>query len=283
MHAFIKNIFGATFALALLVGAVPAHAAELTSDQVHAVVSLLRSFGAESSVVDKVEAVLKAPSPSRRDGNEGHKNQMMASSTSSGGTWMPPGQVAKMRCIMLNRNLGFGSHGDDVKTLQELLAEDSENGFSSAPTGFFGPLTARALARFQERNNIASSTTGGTVGPLTRGFFERRCGKGLGQNEDHRGSMMQGVVTGIISANNGSSITVSQASKSRVVNFTASTTIQVFTGTSTTASSTVGSSADLIVGKPVMAEGTPNSDGSINARHIKVGIVISPARENNNE
>ena len=57
-----------------------------------------------------------------------------------------------------------------------MLGEDSENGFHGSPTGFFGPLTAQAMMKFQMRMGIASSTTG-SVGPMTRGFFERECGR----------------------------------------------------------------------------------------------------------
>lgn len=63
--------------------------------------------------------------------------------------------------------------------IQQMLASDPSLGFNVAPTGFFGPLTKRAMERYQEMNGIASSTTG-YVGPLTRGFFERHCGEGLG-------------------------------------------------------------------------------------------------------
>jgi peptidoglycan hydrolase-like protein with peptidoglycan-binding domain len=56
----------------------------------------------------------------------------------------------------------------------------SNSGFSGAATGFFGPLTLRALVRFQGEFGIASSSSAGSVGPLTRGFFQRQCGNGLG-------------------------------------------------------------------------------------------------------
>ncbi len=185
---------------------------------------------------------------------------------------MAPGQVGKAACIMLNRNLKVGTQGDDVKKLQEILAEDKENGFNATATGFFGPMTARAMAKFQMRMGIASSTDG-VVGPMTRGFFERACGKGLGGGagmEETRGK-----IRGEITATSGSSITVKGANgESRVVNITASTTIQIFaTATSTP---TTGSMADLTVGKGVAAAGLANADGSINAVEIKLGMVPPP-------
>ena len=81
-----------------------------------------------------------------------------------------------MLCISIDRNLGVGTQGDDVKSLQEMLRGDGD--FTASSTGFFGPLTAQAVEHFQMKNGIASSTTG-FVGPLTRDFFSRRCGGGL--------------------------------------------------------------------------------------------------------
>ena len=106
-----------------------------------------------------------------------HRGNSTATTTPS---HIPPGQVGKAACIVLTRSLHEGDEGDDVRSIQEMLAEDPEDGFNVAPTGFFGPITARAMRHFQERNNIASGTAiDGSVGPLTRGFFMRHCGKGL--------------------------------------------------------------------------------------------------------
>jgi peptidoglycan hydrolase-like protein with peptidoglycan-binding domain len=200
-------------------------------------------------------------------------NTGMGSSTGMG---MPPGQMGKMTCITLNRNLREGDAGDDVKSVQQLLMDDSSSGFTGSATGFFGPLTAKAMMHFQMNNSIASSTDG-SVGPLTRGFFNRRCGKGLdgmqGQGQNSGQGMMQGgAVRGTISANNTSSITLQTDGGSVVVNITASTTIQVFASTSTPP--TTGTIADLVVGKKAMAMGQKNSDGSIRAVNIAVGDYI---------
>jgi len=53
-----KKIIGFILALLLLVGAVPASAAGFSQPQVSAIVSLLRAFGVEQSVIDHVSAVL---------------------------------------------------------------------------------------------------------------------------------------------------------------------------------------------------------------------------------
>lgn len=181
---------------------------------------------------------------------------------------LPPGQAGKFACMLLNRNLGPGSQGEDVRKLQEILGQDPMNEFHGNTTGFFGPLTARAMMKFQIRNGIASSTDG-RVGPMTRGFFERACGKGLGM-QDNRGPQNAAMVRGQITSVSESSITVKiDDSHSRVVNITSSTTIQI--KTSATSSVTTGSKSDLTVGKKVSAEGAPQSDGSLTARIIRVG------------
>lgn len=92
--------------------------------------------------------------------------------------FIPPGQIGKAACIILNRDLHEGSRGDDVRKLQGLLGSDSDLGYNASTTGVFGPITAKALKKFQEKHGIVSSGTG-YAGSLTRGFFSRSCGKGL--------------------------------------------------------------------------------------------------------
>lgn len=92
--------------------------------------------------------------------------------------FIPPGQIGKAACIILGRDLERGSHGDDVRKLQVLLAADSSLGFDVEPTGVFAEKTEKALKKFQEKHGIVSRGTG-KVGPLTRGFFSRSCGVGL--------------------------------------------------------------------------------------------------------
>jgi hypothetical protein len=182
--------------LALLMTAMPAQAAGLTSAQVTAVVSLLQSFDVSSDTIAHVQAVLNGQSrpndqeghiniPARPDEREGYPSNNSGSTTPK---LLPPGQFGKMLCVALNRNLGVGSQGDDVKNLQQFLMSDSSNGFTGTPTGFFGQITAQAVMRFQMSHGIASSSTG-VIGPMTRGFFERECGRGL-DGEHGRPPMM---------------------------------------------------------------------------------------------
>lgn len=68
------------------------------------------------------------------------------------------------------RSLKYGSKGNDVSALQEFLKKDQTLYPEGLVTGFFGPATQRAIRRFQEKYDIASSSTPGygTVGPKTR-------------------------------------------------------------------------------------------------------------------
>lgn len=66
--------------------------------------------------------------------------------------------------LELLKNLQQGSTGDDVKTLQTLLAGDLDIYPEGKITGFFGPLTAKAIKKFQAKHGIEQV---GFVGPKT--------------------------------------------------------------------------------------------------------------------
>ncbi len=78
-------------------------------------------------------------------------------------------------CGILNRNLVRGAQGDDVRSLQEFLA--SEGYLSASATGYFGPATANAVARWQSSQGVQSV---GSVGPMTRDRIKMRCGNQYG-------------------------------------------------------------------------------------------------------
>ena len=63
------------------------------------------------------------------------------------------------------RSLARGMSGDDVRNLQELLAQDSSIFSSSFITGFFGPKTEEALRKFQKKFGIEAI---GIFGPKTQ-------------------------------------------------------------------------------------------------------------------
>ncbi|MBP9757030.1 MAG: peptidoglycan-binding protein [Candidatus Pacebacteria bacterium] len=74
-------------------------------------------------------------------------------------------------CSIINRNLVRGQSGDDVKGLQEFLS--TEGYLQASATGFFGPATAQALAKWQSKNNISAI---GSFGPLSRERIKIWCG-----------------------------------------------------------------------------------------------------------
>lgn len=73
-----------------------------------------------------------------------------------------------MPCYSFPRGMYFGSRGSEVINLQQFLA--SNGYFTAGATGFFGPLTFRAVQSFQADNGIAAV---GSVGPLTRAAIAR--------------------------------------------------------------------------------------------------------------
>lgn len=77
--------------------------------------------------------------------------------------------------IALTRDLAQGMSGEDVEELQELLASDPDIYPEGLVTGYFGPLTQRAVERLQERFGIDSV---GRVGPVTRGTLNRIFSRG---------------------------------------------------------------------------------------------------------
>ncbi|MFA6270355.1 MAG: peptidoglycan-binding protein [Candidatus Paceibacterota bacterium] len=83
----------------------------------------------------------------------------------------------------LSRSLDLGSTGADVTQLQTYLAQNSAIYPSGLVTGYFGPLTAAAIQRFQVAQGIVSEgtpeTTGyGRVGPITMARINSLLGGG---------------------------------------------------------------------------------------------------------
>ena len=63
------------------------------------------------------------------------------------------------------RSLSRGMRGDDVRDLQELLAQDPSIFSANFITGFFGPLTEEAIRKFQKKFGIEAI---GIFGPKTQ-------------------------------------------------------------------------------------------------------------------
>jgi hypothetical protein len=84
-----------------------------------------------------------------------------------------------MGCKNFSRSLSQGQRGDDVRDLQEMLRE---GGFLDASsTGFFGPMTKKAVIAFQKENGLNPS---GFFGELSRKAHGKRCGEGRGLGKD---------------------------------------------------------------------------------------------------
>jgi len=76
-------------------------------------------------------------------------------------------------CTLLTRSLSQGMSGDDVRGVQEFL---QSGGFLSVPpTGYFGPLTSQAVAKWQSREGLSQV---GVFGPLSRERLKHWCGGG---------------------------------------------------------------------------------------------------------
>src|SRR3989338_6824292 len=79
--------------------------------------------------------------------------------------------------LSLLRFLQEGATGEDVEELQAYLALDSDIYAQGLITGFYGPLTAAAVRKFQQTHGIDQA---GVVGPMTTAKLNQLFGDGLG-------------------------------------------------------------------------------------------------------
>lgn len=70
----------------------------------------------------------------------------------------------------LRSQLRVGSRGDEVTSLQEYLAQFPDIYPEALITGYFGPLTEKAVRKFQRKHGIEQV---GEVGPKTRSIFNK--------------------------------------------------------------------------------------------------------------
>ena len=144
----------------------PTPSSRLAPGQIASILNVLASFGADASVISRVQAALQgAPSPLADSG-------LPSAST-------PPSPS-------FSRDLEIGMEGEDVRALQRFL---NQQGFTIAPAGLdstgspragspgnettrFGALTRAALIRFQEARGITPAL--GYFGPKTRGVVGAR-------------------------------------------------------------------------------------------------------------
>ncbi|MDO8481944.1 MAG: peptidoglycan-binding protein [bacterium] len=153
-----KNIFtGLIIAAVLVVGgnALPLSASALTVGDIQV----------------QIKELLAKIADLTRQMNELRTQQVppVATVTTSTDTALSP---SKHRiCSILYRNISRGMQGDDVQSLQEFL---SEEGYLSAnATGYFGQMTAQAVANWQTSQGVSPV---GSVGPMTRERIKTWCG-----------------------------------------------------------------------------------------------------------
>ena len=84
--------------------------------------------------------------------------------------------IAPVACPVFSRSLSLGTIGNDVTNLQQYL---NGQGFLSVDaTGYFGPLTQAAVAKWQAAGGVVGlgGFGSGFFGPLSRAYFSRSCG-----------------------------------------------------------------------------------------------------------
>lgn len=77
-----------------------------------------------------------------------------------------PAFLPAVPSFILSRNLSYGSRSHDVKHVQELLAADPTLYPAGLVTGYYGPLTRRAIIKLQKRYGLAQN---GNIDRATRG------------------------------------------------------------------------------------------------------------------
>jgi hypothetical protein len=80
----------------------------------------------------------------------------------------PKGEVLGAATFIFMRNLTIGSSGADITELQKRLT--AEGLYSGPISGYFGPLTAAAVKKFQSAHGLEAV---GNVGPKTRGVLNQ--------------------------------------------------------------------------------------------------------------
>src|SRR3989344_2733997 len=81
----------------------------------------------------------------------------------------------------ITQRLSIGSTGEDVRALQEALASMLDVYPEGTVSGYFGALTKAAVAKFQMKYGIVSSSSDagyGSVGPMTRAKLQEVFGSG---------------------------------------------------------------------------------------------------------
>ena len=140
------------------------------------------SMGAASAVT--VSSVILEPTPSVSGGGvhggngpiihassqngEGANSQPIVTNASLSGSTGDGQVLGASATRKFTRNLRHGSRGDDVKELQSRLL--AAGVYNYAVTGYFGPITKKAVQSFQSQNKLPSF---GFCGPMTRALLNK--------------------------------------------------------------------------------------------------------------
>lgn len=128
-------------------------------------------------VADLEPLVNGKPDPSREVivvvlGSDTYDKSFSSIKKMSSWAWEHPELFAKpIAENELNKTLVYGAKDADVRTLQEWLAKDEEVYPEALVTGYFGPMTLRAVQRFQLKYGVVGSSSDhgyGVAGPATR-------------------------------------------------------------------------------------------------------------------
>lgn len=259
-----KYLIGTSVGLLLAIAIMPVMA---SADTIGDLQSQIKALMDQIKALQEKVVTLRQASTTEMMNGEGKKiGQMMGKV--NGNDMMPPA------CPQLNRNLGIGSRGDDVKEIQMMLAKDSSI-YEGEATGYYGQQTAKAMAKFHAQYGIASSSTG-IVGPMTREFFGKKCGwiLGVGNPDGEQQKVNLGVVMpGIVTSNDGTTLSFStKDGEVKSVQIASTTVFQKWIATSTPP--TTVTSSDAVVGSQIVVEGKELSKGVITAMVVKIGFPM---------
>lgn len=145
---------------------------------------------------------------------------------------------------LITSSLALGSSGVQVTELQTYLKTDASIYPEGLVTGYYGPLTAAAVQRFQCREGIVCSgtaaTTGyGRVGPQTRARLSILMGGGASTPGSDRSSAIHSAIT-VSTTSNSATVrwNTSELAVGRV--YYATTPLPLFEGTESGIAPTIG-------------------------------------------
>lgn len=96
-----------------------------------------------------------------------------------------PTTPTSVMCPELPKLIKFGNTGNEVKNIQKFLAKDKEIYPQGLATGYFGPMTEKAVEKFQEKYNLEVT---GRVDGSTKEVLEKIIGPTIGSTTTGGGS-----------------------------------------------------------------------------------------------